>query len=133
MHLFCLALLYQVRPGLETMVDVPAFKVRTILGECLDNMKLFQRTSVLFRRARIAIQRFVQRLDWICKLNGICHRRRYLMLSAASAQELNTPSALASENPRTFTLDFTQYDMNITNDLLGQAELDLLLADGLYC
>ncbi|KAF1922260.1 uncharacterized protein M421DRAFT_379949 [Didymella exigua CBS 183.55] len=116
MHLFCLALLYQVHPNLEVLIGIPAVKIRQVLGECLDNMRLLQRTSVLFRRAREAIHRFTQKLD-----------------SVSSVRERNTPSTVVSDIARPFDFDFTQYDLSTTNDLLGQSDLDLLLGDGLYC
>lgn len=67
MHLFSFALLSQVYPALATMTGIPTPEIRNLLGECLENMKVLKRTSVLFRRAREALERFSRELDSICK------------------------------------------------------------------
>lgn len=67
MHVFCLALLYHVHPVLATLTGVPASEIRHLLGDCLDNMKAQQRASVVFLKAREALDKFTRKLDSICK------------------------------------------------------------------
>lgn len=134
MHLFCLALLYHIRPELEVLTGTPASKIRDLLGQCLDNLKILQRTSILFRRAREAIHRFTQKLDSISKLFSMIKfrsRARCLTLHPASMRELPTPRTFASEVASPFSLDLAHYDLHMTNEFLGQPDLDQL-GDGLY-
>jgi hypothetical protein len=67
MHLFCLALLFHIRPELEAKTVTRTSRIRELLGQCLDNMKVLQRTSILFRKAREALEVFTQKLDSIGK------------------------------------------------------------------
>lgn len=67
MHLFFLALLYHIRPELEAKTITSASRIRDLLGQCLDNMKVLQRTSTLFRKAREALEVFTQKLDSVRK------------------------------------------------------------------
>jgi hypothetical protein len=83
MHLFSLALLYHIRPELEVLTATRASKIRDLLGQCLDNMKVLQGSSTLFRKAREALERFTQNLNSICKSlssTGVAPGGRLLML-----------------------------------------------------
>ncbi|CAN9174111.1 unnamed protein product [Alternaria alternata] len=115
MHLFCLALLYHIRPELEAKTITSASRIRDLLGQCLDNMKVLQRTSTLFRKAREALEVFTQKLDSV--------RIKELPTPGASASGIG---ALPNSPPR-------HYEFSMNNDFFGQPEFDLLLGDGFYC
>lgn len=136
MHLFCLALLYHIRPELEAKTITPASRIRDLLGQCLDNMKVLQRTSTLFRKAREALEAFTQKLDSVCKSSrstaAIFDVPR-LMPYRSGIRELPAPGTSVSEIGALYNSAPRDYDFSMNNDFFGQSEFDLLLGDGFYC
>jgi hypothetical protein len=136
MHLFCLALLYHIRPELELKTITPASRIRDLLGQCLDNMRVLQRTSPLFRKAREALEVFTQKLDSVCKSSrstAAISDVPCLTPYQSGIRELPTPGASASDIGALRNSPPRHYDFSMNNDFFGQSEFDFLLGDGFYC